>query len=360
MADYIKKISVHDAVGTVLAHDVTLIVPGQVKSVGFKKGHIVAEKDIPELLKLGKRHLYVLELPPDRLHEDDAALRIAKAVCDDSLRWTAPQEGKSSIISRTDGLLKIDADALLTVNRMDDIIVATLKTHTACEEGHVVAGTRIIPLTISTRDIEALEQAALQTGPIIRVLPFRLFKVGAVVTGSEIREGLIKDEFEEFVSPKLEAYGCQLMKKIIAPDDPSAIGAAILELRDLGCELILTTGGLSVDPDDVTRQGVFQTGAEKVFYGSPVLPGACFYMPTWARRPSWACRPASIFTPPPFSIYSCRAYWQTIPLLPMILLPWATGGCVCSARRAGFRYVHSVSKLRFKAKRVPFSLLETL
>jgi hypothetical protein len=276
MADYTKKINVYDAVGTVLAHDITRIVPGQVKGAGFKKGHIVTEKDIPELLRLGKRHLYVLELPSDRLHEDDAALRIAEAVCDDSLRWTAPEEGKSSIISRTDGLLKINADALLTVNRMDNIIIATLKTHTACGEGQIVAATRIIPLTIATREIEALEQVAFQAGPIIRVLPFRRFKVGAVVTGSEISEGLIKDGFKEFVRPKLEAYGCQLMKRIIVPDDPSAISAAILELRDLGCELILTTGGLSVDPDDVTRKGVLQTGAERVFYSSPVLPGAMF------------------------------------------------------------------------------------
>jgi hypothetical protein len=276
MADYTKKINVYDAVGTVLAHDITRIVPGQVKGAGFKKGHIVTEKDIPELLRLGKRHLYVLELPSDRLHEDDAALRIAEAVCDDSLRWTAPEEGKSSIISRTDGLLKINADALLTVNRMDNIIIATLKTHTACGEGQIVAATRIIPLTIATRDLEALEQVAFQAGPIIRVLPFRRFKVGAVVTGSEISEGLIKDGFKEFVRPKLEAYGCQLMKRIIVPDDPSAISAAILELRDLGCELILTTGGLSVDPDDVTRKGVLQTGAERVFYSSPVLPGAMF------------------------------------------------------------------------------------
>jgi len=145
MADYIKKISVHDAVGTVLAHDITRIVPGQVKGVGFKKGHIVLSEDIPELLKLGKRHLYVLNLPPDRLHEDDAALRIAKAICDDSLRWTAPKEGKASIVSRADGLLKIDVDALLAINRMDDIIVATLKTNIACKEGQIVAGTRIIP-----------------------------------------------------------------------------------------------------------------------------------------------------------------------------------------------------------------------
>jgi molybdenum cofactor synthesis domain-containing protein len=276
MSDYIKKISVYDAVGTVLAHDITRIVPGQVKGVGFKKGHIVQERDISELLKLGKRHLYVLDLPSDRLHEDDAALRIAEAICGESLRWTSPKEGKSSIISSADGLLKIDVGALLEANLMDDIIIATLKTNTACKEGQIVGGTRIIPLTIPTHQIEALEQMALKAGSIIHVRPFRRLKVGGVVTGSEIKEGLIKDEFEKFVSPKLEAYGCQLLKKIVVSDDPDAIAAAIQELRDIGCDLILTTGGLSVDPDDVTRQGVDRAGAENIFYGSPVLPGAMF------------------------------------------------------------------------------------
>ena len=276
MSDYIKKISVHNAVGTVLAHDITRIVPGQVKGVGFKKGHIVLERDVPELLKLGKRHLYVLDLPPDRLHEDDAALRIAEAICGESLRWTTPQEGKSSIISSVHGLLKIDIGALLAANLMDDIIIATLKTDTACKEGQIVGGTRIIPLTISKHQIETLERMVLQTGPIMSVRPFRRLKIGGVVTGSEIKEGLIKDEFETFVGSKLEAYGCQLMKKIVVSDDPDAIATAIRELRDLGCDLILTTGGLSVDPDDVTRQGVDRAGAEKIFYGSPVLPGAMF------------------------------------------------------------------------------------
>ncbi|MBN1832671.1 MAG: molybdopterin-binding protein [Deltaproteobacteria bacterium] len=271
-----KKISVYDAVGTVLAHDLTRIVPDQEKGAGFKKGHIILERDIPELLKIGKRHLYVLDLPSDRLHEDDAALRIAKAICGECLRWTAPQEGKSSIISSAAGLLKIDVDALLAANRMDDIIIATLKTNTPCKEGQIVGGTRIIPLTISAHQIETLERMALKAGPIMRVRPFRRLKVGGVVTGSEIKEGLIKDEFEKFVNSKLKAYGCQLLKKIIVSDDPDAIAAAIQELRNLGCELILTTGGLSVDPDDVTRQGVAQAGGEKIFYGSPVLPGAMF------------------------------------------------------------------------------------
>jgi molybdenum cofactor synthesis domain-containing protein len=271
-----KKIRVEKAVGTVLAHDITRIVPGEFKGVGFKKGHIVRKEDIPELLKLGKQYLYVLELPAGRLHEDDAALRIARAISGENLSWTAPREGKSNLVSKGNGLLKIDAAALLKINKLGGIIVSTLKTNFPVKEGQVVAGTRIIPLTIPAKKIEKLEQVAERHRPVIDVLPYRKLRVGGVVTGSEIYKGLIKDEFDRYVAKKVIDYGCEFVKKIVVPDDAGAISKAILELKSLGCEMILTTGGLSVDPDDVTRKGIRKAGARIVAYGSPVLPGSMF------------------------------------------------------------------------------------
>jgi hypothetical protein len=271
-----RKISVEKAVGSVLAHDITRIVPGKSKGVGFKKGHVVRAEDVPELLKLGKRHLYVLRLSRSRLHEDDAALRIAAAVCGPGLRWTEPSEGKSSIVSRIDGLLKVDVPALLKINRLGDVILSTIKNNFPCRSGQIVAATRIIPLTTRAATIERLERIAAGAAPVVEVLPFRALKVGAVVTGSEIFNGLVKDEFDKYVGKKVRGYGSTVVKKILTPDDPRMIAAAILELVGLGCELVLTTGGLSVDPDDVTRQGVLLSGARLVAYGSPVLPGAMF------------------------------------------------------------------------------------
>jgi len=269
-----KKIKVEDALGTVLAHDMTRITRGQFKGVAFKKGHIVKEEDIPELLKIGKQYLYVLDLGKDQLHEDDAAKRIATAICDPHLEFTDPREGKINIITNRAGLLKINVDGLLSVNKMDSIIVATLKNNFPCKKGQIIAGTRIIPLTIPTKNIEALEALAKETGTILSVTPFRSFKVGAVVTGSEVFNGLITDDFGPSIGKKIIDAGCSLLKKIIVPDDEKAISQAILELKALGCELIITTGGLSVDPDDVTRVGVIRAGAKETFYGSPVLPGA--------------------------------------------------------------------------------------
>ena len=271
-----KKVKVEKAVGMVLAHDITRIIPGKFKGVGFKKGHIVQEKDISELKKLGKKHIYVLNLSENKLHEDDAALRIAFAISGDQLHWTEPVEGKSSIISNAKGLVKVNPSVLLKINKLGDIIVSTVKNNFPCQKNQVVAATRIIPLTIRAQKIERLEKLVQSQHPVINVKPYRTLKVGAVVTGSEIYEGIIQDEFDKFVGKKIREYGSRVVKKIKSPDHPNDIGNAVGKLRDLKCDLILTTGGLSVDPDDVTRQGIKQIGAEIIAYGAPVLPGAMF------------------------------------------------------------------------------------
>ena len=271
-----KKKKIEDAVGTMLAHDMTRIVPGKSKGVGFKKGHIIKKEDIPELLKIGKKHVYILKLSDDELHEDDAALRIAGAIAGEHLRWTDPSEGKSTILSKKDGILKINTEGLLRINKLENIVIATLKTRYPCRKNQSIAATRIIPLFISREKIEAVEKIAAECRPIIDVLPYKKLRVGGVVTGSEIYNGLIDDEFETYVGKKALDYGCELVKKIVVPDDPAAISKAILELKALECELILTTGGLSVDPDDVTKTGIKQAGVKIITYGSPMLPGAMF------------------------------------------------------------------------------------
>lgn len=267
---------VENAVGTVLAHDMTRIVPGEFKGVGFKRGHVLRQEDVPELLKMGKKYLYVMDLGENQVHEDDAAQRIARALCGDNLRWTEPREGKSKIISTIDGLLKIDVDALFTINSTADIIVSTIKTGMPCKKDQVVAATRIIPLMIAQEKIEQLEDTICSSNPVLQILPYTKRLVGLIVTGSEVYEGLVKDESDRYIVSKLKDYGAELVHKIVVPDDADQIARAVHTLKDAGCEVILTSGGLSVDPDDVTRHGVRAAGAEIISYGSPVLPGAMF------------------------------------------------------------------------------------
>jgi hypothetical protein len=271
-----KKIKVEQAVGTVLAHDITRIIPGQSKGVAFKKGHVVRSEDIPELLRLGKKHLFVLKLSAARMHENEAAVRIATAVSGPGLRWTEPSEGKSSMHCLTAGLLKINVAALLRINRLGDVILSTLRNNSPCLKDQVAAATRIIPLTMGAGKIERLERLAAASRPVLAVRPFRRMRVGAVVTGTEIFEGLVPDGFDRHVGEKIARFGSKVVKKVLVPDDPARIAGAVRDLASSGCELIVTTGGLSVDPDDVTRKGVIRAGARVIAYGSPVLPGAMF------------------------------------------------------------------------------------
>ena len=272
----LKKIKVEDAVGLSLAHDITRIVPGKFKGVGFKNGHVIRKEDIPELLKIGKRSIYIMTLDENQIHEDDAALRIAAAICGKNLRWTDPKEGKSNIVCEMDGLLRVRAGALLSLNMIGDIIVSTLKDATPCCKDQIVCGTRIIPLMIDKEKIEALEETARRNGPVLEILPYLKKRVGVLVTGSELYHGLIKDESDTYIGNKLKQYGCWIEKKMVASDDPVMISDALSALKAAGCELIIATGGLSVDPDDVTRTGVRMAGAEIISYGAPILPGAMF------------------------------------------------------------------------------------
>ncbi len=259
-----------------LAHDVTRIVPGEYKGVGFRKGHIIRQEDITDLLKMGKQSVYVFELGPNSLHEDNAAVRIANAVSGPGLSWSDPREGKITFLSCADGIVKVNTKALLKINTMKNIIVSTLKNNFPCSQDSAVGATRIIPLTIQRHKIEKLETIAKQHFPVINVLPYRRLKVGAVVTGSEVYNGLIDDGFDQYVGTKIKDFGSEIMQKIVTPDDASEIAQAIRKLTVLGCDLIITTGGLSVDPDDVTRTGIKQSGARIIIYGSPILPGAMF------------------------------------------------------------------------------------
>ncbi len=270
------KVSVEDAVGMVVAHDLTRIVPGRQKEVAFKKGHIITENDVPELLRIGKAHIYVMDLDPHEIHEDEAALCIAKAVCGSNLVWGEPSEGKSSIACSADGVFKVNVDALREINKVPDTVLATIKSNTPCTENQIVAGTRIIPLLTAREHVHRIETIARQHGPVLTLHPYRPLKFGGVVTGSEIYEGLVDDGFDTHVAQKAIDYGCEYIRKIIVPDDDVKIANAIIGLKDTGCEMIVTTGGLSVDPDDVTVSGVRRTGAEIIRYGSPVLPGAMF------------------------------------------------------------------------------------
>lgn len=266
-------VKVEEAVGHVLCHDITQIIPGKFKGIAFKKGHIIVPEDISELLKLGKEHLYVWKVEAGRVHENEAGLRLAKAVSGPGLCLTEPTEGKVNLIAEYDGICRIDESSLFRVNMIEELIVATRNNQRPVKKGDILAGVRVVPLVIDESKLVQAEKIGHE-GPIISVQPFRPYKVGIVTTGSEVYHGRIEDQFGPVVKKKVEHYGCPVIDQIIVSDDANQIAHAIKTLIEHGAELILTTGGMSVDADDVTPTGIRQTGAKIVTYGAPVLPGA--------------------------------------------------------------------------------------
>jgi molybdenum cofactor synthesis domain-containing protein len=276
-SQWMRKIPVERAVGTVLCHDITEIVRGSHKGRAFKKGHVVRQEDIDHFLRLGKENLYVLDLSHGLIHENEAAERIARAVAGQGLELTEPSEGRINMRAAYQGLLKIDVERLDRVNSIENIVLATAHTNQEVAEARAVAGTRIVPLVIEEKKIQAVESLC-SDGPLIQILPFQKLQVGMVTTGSEVYKGRIKDEFGPVVCRKFESLGCSLSRQVFVSDDIAMTVSAIENLIDEGADMVVVTGGMSVDPDDLSPSAIRASGGEVVSYGSPTFPGAMFML----------------------------------------------------------------------------------
>ena len=273
----LKKIKLKDAVGTELAHDITEIRPGEFKGPAFHKGHTVCNEDLCHLQRLGKNHLYAIDLAEDEIHENQAAAILANALAGEGIIWKdEPHEGKIKLLAETDGLFKVDTSALAAFNMVDEVMCASLHSHTLVKEGEQVAATRAIPLIMKRIRIERAAAIARQNGAVLSVTALRQAKVGLVITGNEVYHGLIEDRFAPILTEKVAALGSRVDGIAFAPDDEKLIHNAIQNHLDRGCDLLMLSGGMSVDPDDVTRKGIELAGATEMHYGSAVLPGAMF------------------------------------------------------------------------------------
>lgn len=272
-----KEILVENAVGTMLAHDLTQIIVGEFKGARFKKGHIITKEDIPVLLSMGKRHLYVLEMCDTDVHENEAAFRIASKAAGHGISLSEPSEGKIELKAEIDGLVKIDRERLFELVSQDEIMFASIHDNIYIKKGQKLAGTRIIPLFVSEEVLQKAE-AILGDEPIIKIVPLPNLNVGIVTTGSEVYNGIIEDKFGPILKDKFSAYGSTVVKQLFADDDEKMIADCIKQLKAEGMDVIGITGGMSVDPDDRTPSGIRLAGGEVVSYGAPVLPGAMFML----------------------------------------------------------------------------------
>ena len=272
-----KLIPVQEAVGHVLCHDMTQIIPGQYKDARFRKGHVVREEDIPVLLAMGKENLYVWEMVPGMVHENDAAGRLVRLCENEHMVRSAVKEGKIELTAAIDGLFRVDTRRLNAVNLLEDIMIATRRGNTPVRAGDKLCGTRVIPLVIEEEKLSRAEDAA-GDAPLLELLPWKLKTAGVITTGSEVAKGLVQAAFTPVVRRKLEAFGIAVTEHRLPGDGLEDIAAAIAEVRERGVDLVLCTGGMSVDPDDRTPGAIRRSGARIVTYGAPVLPGAMFLL----------------------------------------------------------------------------------
>ena len=270
------KLSIEKAVGKPLAHDITRIVPGKSKGPAFKKGYILTEDDLPVLRDMGKRSVYVFD--PDRgyIHEDDAAKLLAEAFQKKWFTLEGPSEGRINLKAQINSLLKININLLTFINQTETIICSTIHQNTVCFKGMTVAATRIIPVTIEETRFWPIVEEIRDKGPLLRLLPFSKKRVGVVVTGEEVSSGRVKDYSLDILSPKVQSLGGKIISHQICLDKEKVISKALYQMAKDGCNVIIITGGLSVDADDVTLNGIIRSGAKLVSYGSPILPGAMF------------------------------------------------------------------------------------
>lgn len=272
-----KEIRVEDAIGQILCNDITEIVRGVTKDARFRKGHIITAEDIPILLKLGKEKIFVWENDETKLHENDAA-EILKNICQgENLTASEVKEGKIELSSNIDGVFYVDEEKLNSVNDVNEICIATLPNKIPVRRNKTVAGMRVIPLVIDKTKMNAVENIAGNV-PLMKVVPYKNLKVGLIVTGSEIFHERIKDTFTPVIESKLRTFGLQVNERRISNDSKEMTKNFIVELLKIGMDMIICTGGMSVDPDDRTPAAIRDSGADVVTYGVPVLPGAMFML----------------------------------------------------------------------------------
>lgn len=268
-----RKVRVEEAVGQVLCHDMTAILDTGFKGVKFKRGHVITAEDIPAMLDMGKGHVFVWEPEADEVHEDDAAIALTDAMTGENITVSGPSEGKMQLNAAIDGLFVLDREALKAINAVPDYTVACVPGFSPVSKGQKLCGARIVPLVTRRENVEKAVAIAKEHAPVMTVLPYKTLKVGVVITGSEVYYGRIQDAFEPILTKKLAKFGAIQLGYTKCPDDLGMIKNAINDFLARGAELILLTGGMSVDPDDLTPTAIRDTGAELITQGFPMQPG---------------------------------------------------------------------------------------
>lgn len=266
-----KKVKVQDAIGMELCHDITEMNDG-FKGVAFKRGHIIQQSDIEHMLNIGKRTIFVWEENAGEIHEDDCARRMAAMAPVNGAHYTEPAEGKVLLFADQRGLFRVNTKLLKKIDSIGDITICTLPDHYPVEAGARLASMRIVPLVTQESQILEAERLCAEE-KLLELHPYLPKKIGVIITGSEVYTGRIQDKFEPVVRAKMKQYPGEIVGITICDDDLDMIVNAARKHLESGADFLIFTGGMSVDPDDLTPTAIRQLGADIVTHGVPSQPG---------------------------------------------------------------------------------------
>ena len=266
-----KKVRVEDAVGMTLCHDITAMYDG-FKGALFKRGHVIEAADIPRMLDIGKQTVFIWEPEAGEVHEEDAAARMAAAMPVAGAHYEGPSEGKMVLKAERAGMLRVNTALLRSLNSIGDITISTLPDHYPVTPGARIASMRIVPLVTQEAQIARLE-ALCKDNKVLDLLPYQPRRAGIIITGSEVYHGRIRDKFEAVARAKLAKYPCEIVGVAICDDDLDMLTGQARRLLDAGADLLIFSGGMSVDPDDLTPSAIRALGADVVSHGVPSQPG---------------------------------------------------------------------------------------
>lgn len=266
-----KKIKVQNAVGMELCHDITEMNDG-FKGVAFKRGHIIRQEDIGHMLRIGKQHIFVWEENAGEVHEDDCARRMAAMAPVEGAHYTEPAEGKVLLFADQRGLFRVNRKLLNKINTIGDITICTLPDHYPVEAGDRLASMRIVPLVTQEEQIREAEMLCAKE-KLLDLRPYQHKKVGVIITGSEVYHGRIQDKFGPVIQAKMKQYPCEIIGICICEDDLGEIIEAAKKHLENGADFLIFTGGMSVDPDDLTPTAIRKLGADIIRHGVPSQPG---------------------------------------------------------------------------------------
>lgn len=271
-----KKVKFENAVGQRLAHDICEIKGEHIKRVAFKRGHLITASDHDYLAELGKQHFFVLEAGDESLvHEEDAAYAMFDTINNGDFSCSPVSMGKISFIANKDGFFVVDKKLLTDFNYLGEISAASIPNMRYVKKGQEVASMRIIPLFTTVAKLESIKSFKNATA-MFKIATIENTKISQITTGSEVASGLIDDGFKPKLDSILDRYDLTISDYSVVTDNKGLISEQITSAKAKGAELILVTGGMSVDPDDLTPGAIKDSGANIITYGTPIIPGSMF------------------------------------------------------------------------------------